>query len=138
VSTGNNNARSASVNTRAITRKINTIAANHLSLIDEAFDSVVSQSRNEDNSVDLETTAVDGNVTTQGDLKVLFAKVESLLSVVASQNCTIQRLTNKLNSIFSMFDLTEDDIKLNDDMVTRIINTVSMLNEPTIVELLSN
>ena len=53
-------------------------------------------------------------------------------AIVASQNCTIQRLSNKLNVVFSMFDLTEDDLKLN-NMVASGISAVPLLDKPSLL-----
>jgi hypothetical protein len=48
----------------------------------------------------------------------LTLKVDSLFSVVNTQNDTIRLLSTKLNFVLSMFGLTEDDIKLNDEKLT--------------------
>lgn len=78
--------------------------------INEAIDTVISQSQHGDSSSE--------NESDQSKLQLLTLKVDSLCSVVNTQQDTIQLLSTKLNFVLSMFGLTEDDIKLNDETLT--------------------
>jgi len=95
-------------NTETKTRK--TASEATLMTINETIDTVISQSQHSDSS--------SGNESDQSKLQLLTLKVDSLFSVVNTQQDTIRLLSTKLNFVLSMFGLSEDDIKLNDETLT--------------------